>query len=770
MACCFLAAGLYAYLNKFQEKTSLDISDHVVRGLPEPDTGFGYHNIHTGTIIVRGMTCVACSAAVEEAVMAVAGISACNVSVMDGLVTYVYDPVVFEKNHSKVKDAIEDAGFDAELLGKQKNQNTDSQVDGVRKGYDQTMECGFYALGAYGCEKLCLLPFKSFRWFILVAAALAIICQFRQGVRFYRPTWASIKHRRGFTMDALVSLSTTLALILSLTFTIDYLRTNNRDALKNISFELSTGTILVISTGKHFEELSKLKLNSQMATLLNLLPRSTLLRRGTDVVHIPCSIIKENDLLVVMPGLKIPADGIIIEGDSYVDELPITGEPMAVRKNTGDHVLAGTYNTKKSIVIKATCEVGSSVVMKLHSLASRDQTPKNYKMKLINRFVSIFTPAIAILSCLTFCYWYTFDPQFARLRALSVITIACPCALGLAIPATITRGINIAAKKGVFVRGGGMNMLMDILRSKKKATIMFDKTGTLTSREVVVSQFWFNQTCAFDLPTFWKLVYSTEIGDEHPVANTLCAFAKKELGSLGAGIETLPVLNFCHISGGISCIVEDKDHTYQVKICNQGTESQKDLFFYINGFEVASCNVNTSIRDDSIATIRFLKENGCDVFVATGDRQDPTVALCNSLCVKDYEFSCTPERKYELVSDLKKRGPVIMIGDGMNDAGAMIEADLAISLATAHQLSVESAHIILMKDQLKSICELFGIAKQSNMISRINIWSCIVYNIIMIPLAMGVFSQYGICISPAWSTTLMSISSALVLSNSLWIE
>lgn len=771
MACCLLAAGLYAYLNKFQEKTRFDISDHVVRGLPEPDIAYGYHNIHTGTIIVGGMTCVACSTAVEDAVMDVPGVSACNVSVMEGLVTYVYDPVVFEKSHVKVKKAIEDAGFDAELLAQHQRQREDDQVQGLLKGYNQTMECGLYALVVYGCEKLCLLPVKSFRWFILVAAILAIACQYRHGRRFYKPTWASIKHRRAFTMDALVSLSTTVALILSLSFTVDYLKTGSKGILENISFELSTGTILVISTGKHFEDLSKLKLNSQMATLQNLLPRSTLLRRGSQIIHIPCSIIKENDLLVVMPGLKIPADGVILEGETYIDELPLTGEPMAVKKTVGDHVSAGTHNTTKSILIKATCELRSSVVSKLHSLASREQAPKDFRMKLITQFVCFFTPTIAVLSCLTFFYWYSVDPLYARLRALSVITIACPCALGLAIPATLTRGINVAAKKGLFVRGGGMNILMEILKNKKKATIMFDKTGTLTSREVVVSEFHFNKGWeTSQLPLFWQLLYSAETGEEHPIAITLCTFAKKELESLGTDQQTLATLDFGRISGGVSCTVRDKDQAYHMKISNEGITTKKDLFFYVNGYEVASCNVKTSVREDTQETLRFLSESGFNIFVATGDKKEPTVTLCKSLGVKDYEFACTPERKHELVLQLKKRGPVIVIGDGMNDAGALIEADLAISLAAAHQLSVESAHVILMKDKLTSICELFRIAKQSEKISRINIWCCVLYNMIMIPLAMGILSTYGIWISPAWSTTLMSVSSGLVLSNSLWIE
>lgn len=771
MACCFVAAGFSLVLHKLSSTTKVDSALYTVNGLPEPDKDYKYQNVHGNTLKVSGMTCPSCVETVEAAVLDIGGINACRVSLFDSTVSYGYDAAIF-KGDDLVVNAIEKIGYDVERI--RINGLPRPFADDANASYMQSMECAIYALMTFGLEKLCTFDVAGKRFWLTVAAVTAVNCQFIRGKRFYLATWASFRHQTSLSMDALVAFSTTFALMLSLSFYADYMRFETPDSLLKISFELSTGTLLVITAGKHLEEMSRLRLNSNITTLGSIMPRSAVLRKDSGAVYVPISVLKKNDIVVVSPGMKFPCDGSIVKGNSFVDELALTGEPLPVEKRPGAPVLAGTLNKLTTVEILALGPATSSVISKLSSLTANDIQPADFPM---SKPIKYFVPTTIILSICTFMYWMQYDLEEARMKALAVLCVSCPCALGLAIPAAVVRGMNVAATKGIFIRGSGLVKLLSIwkLKQEKPLVFVFDKTGTITTRDMTVSDFQWKMLIDDDTEKrLWNAVYSVEFTLDHPVACKIAELAISKLGLHNLTPHAYLIRDLEILKGGVKCEVELPDGIASICISNASTISNENvegtIFFQLDGVEIASCKIDTSTRREAESVFGNLKSRGCQVIVASGDHEKRTSSLSKHLLVQEYYSNLTPAQKAELVSELSHQNLVIMVGDGLNDSDAFLEAALAITLVSSHQLAVDNADVVLMNDDLNSILELLQVARRTGIVRDANIFCCIAYNGVMIPLAMGIFSKYGISVSSYYSSAFMSVSSLLVLLNCLWIH
>lgn len=774
MACCIVAVGLSLILHRFGNATKIDPNNYLVEGLPEADADFSYNNVHSQTLRVTGMTCSSCTAMVESAALDVAGVTACRVSLFESSVVYTYDPTIFNQ-HSDVVDAISRTGYDA-ILEKPKYETADHNVEQATKSYQQTIECLIYAVVTFGAEKLCVLGLPGRKQLLTIAACAAVICQWKKGTRFYLATWYSLRHRHPLTMDALVGFSTTFALLLSLSFYVEFLRFDTPESLANIAFEISTGTLLVITVGKHLEEVTKIRLNSNILSLQTLLPRSTIMLRGEKSIHVCCSVIKEGDTLMVMPGMKFPCDGTVTKGQTFVDELVLTGEPLPVKKHIGSYVLAGTLNKYLSVEISARGPITGSAISKLCSLTD-GPTPITVLDPHSAKSLKYFIPGTILFSVCTLLYWSQFDVVKARMRALAVVSVACPCALGLAMPAALVRGMNVAATKGIFIRGSGLTKLLNILREKsnKPPVFVFDKTGTLTTREVNISEFkWLTEVSTELKIKFFSAVYSIEHTVEHPIAAKVAQFAFKNLKELNSSAQPYPINNFQLIEGGISCEVNLPEGPTSIRVSNDSmtltNNTDGELFFVLNNMELAKCKIETLVRQEAKSVLEKLQKEGYRVLVASGDLEFRTASLSRNLLISENHSNLTPQDKAQLVSDLSEKNLVIMIGDGLNDLDAFKKSSLAIAVVSAHQLAVDSADIVFMNDSLSLIEEVLQLGLVTERVRALSVRCCIAYNVLMIPIAMGCLSSFGINISPYYSSVFMSMSTLVVLVNCLWIR
>ncbi|KAK6454653.1 copper-transporting P-type ATPase [Scheffersomyces xylosifermentans] len=798
MACCVVAAGVYVALNSFYDKTKFDVSSSVVIGLPEPDHNFKYESVSSLTLEVSGMTCSSCVSSIESEISKMPGVTAVKVSLLMETCTIAYDPaLIIDLN--QLQKAIEDIGFEARAhSGDPQSGSLHEQrkLEQLKKIYSKFVLSGVLAALTWIFKTLSRAQFliELQNFFLILSLILASISQFYIGPTFYKPTWNTIKNRKPFTMDTLVALSTTFTYVISFTYLVDFYLDSGKlkeEYLDNFCFDLSSGILFVILGGKYYESLGKLKLSSNLSNLNSLLPESALLlKKDGSAVQVPCSVIKKDDFVIVRPGSKIPIDGTVKSGVSLIDELCITGEPTPVRKEPESTVLAGTYNKTATITVQANSPIQDSKISQLFTIISDTSVVKGTVVNYIQSTINIFVPTIIILSLLTYSYWMFMSEgesdlsasQYARMRALAVITIACPCALGLAVPAAITQGMNYASSKGCYIRGSGLDILMQIVNKKKgsKAFVLFDKTGTLTTRDITLTDFRYKKNNThIDKSLFWKLVESAESYEEHPIAKTIVDYSQSKISELEEVKAKNPhCIEFQYLpSKGVDCQVLYDNKNYEVKIGNhyilpdayKSKKSTSDLYFIINNELYAECKLVNTVRSESEILLQYLSEEGYEVGLITGDRSDAAIGICSKLGIKNYWFECTPEDKLNITKNIKRDFdmPVIMVGDGMNDAAALTEADLGISLSTAHQLSIDSSEIVLMKDNLLSIIDMLRISVLTKRKMMFNIWVCILYNVIMIPLAMGVFTRWNISISPQWSSTLMSFNSVFVLASSL---
>ena len=795
MACCVVAAGVYVALNSFYDKTKFDVSSNVVIGLPEPDHKFPYEAVKSVTMEVSGMTCSSCVSSIEDRINAIAGVTGVKVSLLLETCIIAYDPGMVA-NLDEFKEAIEEIGFEASFAKENRQQKSHEQrkLELLKKTYSFFVLAGVLAASTWVSKLLSrvafLIDIRPF--FIVLSVLLASVAQFYIGPIFYKPTWNTIKNRKPFTMDTLVALSTTLTYIISFTYVVDFFletSTTLKEAyLDNLCFDLSSGILFVILGGKYYENLGKLKLLSNLSNLKKLLPESALrVNEDNSVVQIPCSVLKKGDMVLVRPGTKVPIDGQVVKGASFVDELCITGEPTPVRKEPNSIVIAGTYNKTSTLTVITTDAVQDSKLAHLFSFIGDTSTTKSRLTDYIQQTVNFFVPSIIVLSILTYVYWmYVSDVdsqllglQYARLRALAVVTVACPCALGLAVPAAITQGMNYASVKGCYVRGSGLDILMRIsgIKNRTRAFVLFDKTGTLTSRNVVISDFRFKKKMNSIL--FWKLIIAAESFEDHPIAYTIVEYGQKQLAKLEDTESSDPnCVEFQYIPAkGIECQVTKDSRSYEIKVGNanilpdSSLRTSSDLWFLVDGEVIAECNLINPIRPESEVLLKYLSENNFEYGVVSGDRNEATARLCKKLGITNFWGECTPEDKFKVTRRIQEEYglPVVMIGDGMNDAAALTQADLGVSLSAAHQLSIDSSEIVLMNDDLLSLIDLLRISVLTKLKMMFNIWVCIIYNIVMVPLAMGFFTPWGVSISPQWSSTLMSFNSVFVLVNSLRI-
>ena len=592
---------------------------------------------------------------------------------------------------------------------------------------------------------------------------LATPVQFYIGLQFYKGTWTALKNKSA-NMDTLVSLGTSAAYF----FSVYVVLSGNGHQY----FEASAILITLVIFGKYLEAKAKGKTSEAIKKLMHLSPKkATVIRNGKEIV-VKISEIELNDIILVKPGGKIPVDGIIVEGYSSVNESMITGESIPVDKNVNDNVIGGTINKQGAFKFKAT-KIGKNTILSgIIKLIEDAQGRKAPIQRFADNVSAYFVPVVILISILTFSSWYyLFDAElsFALVTAVAVLVIACPCALGLATPTAIMVGTGKGAKNGILIKGG------DSLETAHKLKyLIFDKTGTITKGVPEVTDI-----IPLGNEDILKIAASIEKNSEHPLGEAIVEKAKTDK------IVLSNISNFESIPGhGISSNIGKKKYYFgnlklmkdlKIKVESDASDLEKEgktvMYLAENKKLIGLIAVADTIKETSASAVKSLEKLGIRVYMITGDNKNTANAIAKIAGIKNVFAGVLPEDKAKYVRKLQRHGTVAMVGDGVNDAPALAQADIGIAMGSGTDVAMETGNIVLMKNDLMDISKAIKLSKVTMTKIRQNMFWALFYNSLGIPIAAGVLYPFtGWLLNPMLAGGAMAMSSVSVVMNSLLLK
>jgi Cu+-exporting ATPase len=734
-------------------------------------------------LAVTGMTCASCSSRVERALNKVSGVLEASVNLATERATISYLPQV--ATTAELKAAVVEAGYGVaeEVEGKDR---TDSEKEArEREVALLKRSVQVSAVFTVPLVLLVMLPaavpavdewlmsnlgMQAMTWLMF---ALATPVQFGPGLRFYRLGWPALKHRAP-NMNSLVMIGTTAAYVYSV---VAMLAPGIFPAgTAHVYYEASGVVITLILLGKYLEAVSKGRASEAMKKLLGLQAKTARVVRDGVEREIPIDEVLPGDVVSVRPGEKIPVDGLVVTGTSFVDESMITGEPIPVAKSEGSEVVGATINTTGAFTFRATKVGADTVLAQIIKLVETAQGSKPPIQALADKVVEVFTPIVLGIAALTFLVWLAFGGplalSFALVNTVAVLIIACPCAMGLATPTSIMVGTGKAAEMGVLFRKG------DALEGLQAAhVIAVDKTGTLTKGKPELTDFVVQP--GFESDELLRLVASAERNSEHPVAQAIVN-ASVTRGSAvlepesfnavpGFGVEA-------KVGGRVVQVGADRFMTrlnldvapFAAETARLADEGKSPLYAAVDGRLAAVIAVADPIKEGTPEAIAALHAMGVRVAMITGDNKRTALAIGRQLGIDDVLAEVLPDGKSEAVKKLQEKGRVAFVGDGINDAPALAQADVGVAIGTGTDVAIETADVILMSGDLRGVPNALALSRATLRNIRMNLFWAFAYNVILIPVAAGVlYPAFGLLLSPVLAAAAMGLSSVFVLSNAL---
>ncbi len=581
--------------------------------------------------------------------------------------------------------------------------------------------------------------------------------QFYAGFDFYRSAISNLKNRIA-DMNLLVVIGTSAAYFYSVfVFLFPHLFPVD---MRNLYFDGAAAIITFVLLGRYLESRSRNKASDFMKKLLSLKPeKATILVDGKEI-DVPIENIVVGDAVIVRAGEKIPVDGVIISGSAEIDQSMVTGESVPVLKKEGDTVIGGTVNTNGYLVIRAEKTGKDSFVSQMIKLLSEAQEKKPPIGRLADKIVAIFVPAIMIVSILTFDVWYILDrPDIAFLSAVSVLIIACPCALGIATPIAVVASVGRGAKEGILIKNPEM-----VERINSIDTVIFDKTGTLTEgKPSVIKKMIKNENL---LSVAYPLLKSSS----HPVSQAVLPYIP-ETGIKAEDIKSVPGKGIKGKVNGMEVIIGNSVFLSENGYTAEASSGYTELLIGVDGTVVAQFLLEDRLKDEAKRVVSKLKKMGFQTVLLTGDKEDAGKKVCETLNIDECYYQLLPEEKYEIVKEKQKKGKkVAFVGDGINDAPSMAVSDVGIAVLQATDIAKEAGDIILIKKDLRLLLKAINLSKQSFKIIKQNLFWAYVYNLIGIPVAAGILYSFGIMLKPVLAGIAMSFSSVTVVLNALRIQ
>lgn len=726
---------------------------------------------------VTGMSCAACSASVEKSVSSLNGVSRAVVNLTSGKLSVEYDEnLLCDKD---IEIAVTKIGFGVNhdsLEKTLKNKNFE-----VKRLLFKLILSAIFAIPLFyiSMGHMLGLPVFSFmepethpKTYALIQLVLAVGCMCA-GYKFYLNGYRNLFGLHP-NMDTLVAVGTSSAFVYGVILICDMF-INNTNHSHNLYFESVGVIITLIMLGRYLENRSRLRTNDAIKQLMELAPKkATLIRNGEKIV-VDIKDIKKGDIVFVLPGEKIPVDGIVTEGSTTVDESMLTGESMPTEKSVGDKVFAGCINKYGHIKAESLSTSEETVISQIIKMVEEASGSKPEIARLADKICGVFVPSVIASAIITALIWILLGANAATVinRFISVMVIACPCALGLATPTAVIVSVGRAAGEGILVKDANSLEKLCLVD-----TYVFDKTGTLTKGEPKITDI-----CICGNLSEEKIVEyaaSVDAVSEHPLSDAIYEYASEH------GISEKPVTDFNAISGkGISAKVGDDeillgnallmrengvsdDEKFSEKLISQG---KTIMLLAVNGTLEAVIAARDVIKPDAKKMISSLKKQGKNTVLLTGDNKIVAKAMADELGINNIFSEVLPDGKSEKITELQNSGHVVaMVGDGINDSVALTQADVGISVGSGTQVALEAADIVIMKDSLSDIVLALNISRATIKNIKENLFFAFVYNTVLIPVAAGVLSFAGITLDPMIAAMAMALSSVSVVLNALRLK
>ena len=730
---------------------------------------------------IEGMTCASCVARVEKTIAKIEGIKNVTVNLANEKASFEIDTDLAAL--SQVTESVEDAGYkiDFSSIDKKSDSKSDRIKSETKTEYEKELQKDFIFALILSIPILLLnmgMMWDSFHSIIPLSSAvinkiLLILTTpviFISGKRFYRIFWKNLIHFSA-DMNSLVAIGTGSAYIFSMLITLFPEIFSDERITSHVYFDTAAVIITLILMGRWLESRAKSKTGSAIKKLLELKPQKVWVKRNNQELEIDLNELIIGDLIIVKPGGKIPADGKITNGFSTVDESMITGESIPVEKTVGSKVIGGTLNKTGSFEFEVTETGENSVLGQIIKMVEAAQSTKAPIQKLADKIASVFVPVIILIAIITFASWFFFTSaglSTSLMNFVAVLIIACPCALGLATPTAIIVGTGKGAQNGILIKNSE-----SLEVAHKINTIIFDKTGTITTGKPIVSSVITN---GFNEHELLKITASLEKRSEHPVAKAILSYVKN------IGIETVQAEKFESLTGtGLKGIVESKEilignlslmknnsiqiKEFESKIYELSENGKTVILISINKELKGLIAIEDEVKANAPEIINRLKAMKLKTTLLTGDNKHSAKNISEKVGFDNFNAEVLPEDKIKTVSEYQKENKIIaMVGDGINDAPALVQSDIGIAMGNGTDVAIESADIVLMSGDLNGVVKSIKLSRLTLKTIKQNLFWAFIYNIIGVPLA-----AFGL-LNPMIAAFAMSISSVSVVSNSLRLK
>ena len=720
---------------------------------------------------VMGMHCAACANNVEKIVKKQEGVEDASVNLAAAVLTVDFNSDVVSPE--QLKDAVMKIGFDLTI---DEDNSMEEQEEAEHSYYEQlqrkTVVAWIFALPV-AFMGMFFMDFPGINWWMLV---LSLPVLFYSGHAFYVNAWKQAKH---FTsnMDTLVALSTSIAFLFSLFNTL-YPRFWYEQGLEpHVYYEAATVIIAFVLVGKLMEEKAKGKTSMAIRKLMGLQPKTARILRDGKEEDILISELKKGDKVSVRPGERVPVDGLIVEGDTFIDESMISGEPIPVEKKLNDKVLAGTINQNGAFVMSAEKVGRETVLAQIIRMVQEAQGSKAPVQRIVDKVTAVFVPTVLAIAILTFIVWMIVggvdDFSYAMLSAVSVLVIACPCALGLATPTALMVGIGKGAEAHILIKDA-----VALEQMRKVDTVVLDKTGTVTEGRPTVTGWlhdagWVNEHKG--------ILYAAELKSEHPLALAIVEELKKD-GNKPAIIDSFESRT------GRGIVVTRGGKTYWAgshRLLNDFGAKVSDLlksmveeyersgkslvYFGEESTLLAVIVISDKVKPTSIQAVKQMQAEGKYVVLLTGDGHLTAQNVAGEINANRFIAEALPDDKENVIKELQREGRVVaMVGDGINDSQALARADVSIAMGKGTDIAMDVAMVTLMTSDLLLLPKAFKLSRKTVRLIHQNLFWAFIYNLIGIPIAAGIlFPMYGILLNPMIASAAMACSSVSVVLNSL---
>ncbi|HPU43669.1 MAG TPA: heavy metal translocating P-type ATPase, partial [Dictyoglomaceae bacterium] len=698
----------------------------------------GYEVITSKAILpIVGMSCASCAKRIEDAVRNIDGVVKADVNFAKEELYIEYIPSL--TSYKVVQKVIKNIGYEAL---EPKKEGLEDVEEKYRQKELKDIERRFLISLIFTMPVFVGSMFLKFSPLLLFILATPV--QIYGGYRFYKFAFSALRHKTT-DMNTLVALGTTAAYLYSVLVTFYPSFFSGMGISPEVYYDTSTVIITFILLGRYLEAKAKSKTSQSIKNLISLKPMTTFVKRGEEFIEISVDEVVKGDIILIKPSERVPVDGKVIEGFSSVDESMLTGESIPVDKKIGDRVFAGTVNLNGVLKIEAEKVGAETTLSQIIRLVEEAQGSKAPIQRLVDKIASIFVPTVITISITTFLIWYFFGPspsfKYALVNFVSVLIIACPCALGLATPTALIVGVGKGAQMGILIRNAEV-----LEKTNKIDTVIFDKTGTLTYGKLMLKDV--IPLDEIDKDRILEIAYSLERFSEHPIAKAIVEDVKK------LGISPLPINNIKEIPGkGLEGYLEDKKYFVgkyngfeeKIKEISESliNEAKTVVMVSEDTKPIGFLSFQDELKEEAKEVVEKLKVMGYEVGIITGDNFISAKRIAEKLGFSYFFAEVLPEDKVNKVKELQNHGKkVAMVGDGINDAPVLSQADLSIAIGSGTDVAIEVSDIILMSGDLKGVVRALELSQKTLNTIKGNLFWAFIYNVIGIPIAAGVLYPF----------------------------